>query len=111
MEISISELCAAVGDQNTCGQSCSEPQPFKVGEKWFFRTVTNFLVGEVSEICGPFIRLKGSSWIADTGRFHDCLKSGEFSEVEPSVGDVQLNSQSIIDAYYWDFPLPVSQKG
>jgi hypothetical protein len=111
MEISLRELCEAVNGAKT---SCSHPQqdqPFKVGEKWFFRTVTNYLIGEVSEVCGGFLRLKQSSWIADTGRFHDCLKTGKFSEVEPSSGDVMLNVNSIVDAYAWGLPLPVEQKG
>ena len=84
--------------------------PFEVGEKYFIRTVTYFATGEVESIKGSFIVLKTAAWIADTGRFADAMKSGEFSEVEPVLVPMIINLNSIIDSFVWTHALPVSQK-
>lgn len=92
------------------GSSSAKPSPFRVGYKYLFRTVTHIDVGEVVSICGDFVTLKDSSWIADTGRFHNCLKKGVFNEVEPYPNGNTLNLASLIDAAPWDHDLPKEQK-
>jgi len=57
-----------------------------VSGKYFFRTVTYFLTGEVKKVVGRFIYLKNAAVIFDTGRFMDCIKDGKLNEVEP-VGE------------------------
>lgn len=61
----------------------TEETPFKIGESYLFRTVTHIEVGRVKKIIGQFVELEDASWIADTGRYYDCLKYGVFNEVEP----------------------------
>ena len=82
-----------------------------VGQKIFFRTVTYHAIGEVKKIVGRFVHLKTASWIADTGRFSDFIKSGLQSntEVEP-VGEQFLNMDTVVDFFIWKHKLPTEQK-
>ena len=80
-----------------------------VGSKFFFRTVTYHLVGEVKKIVGRFAYLKNASWIADSGRFMNAIKDGTLSEVEP-VGDAFINVDTVVDFFPWKHPLPKDQK-
>lgn len=80
-----------------------------VGSKFYFRTVTYHLVGEVKKIVGRFAYLKGASWIADSGRFMNAIKDGTLSEVEP-VGDAFVNIDTVTDFFPWKHALPKEQK-
>lgn len=81
----------------------------EIGKSYFIRTVTLYQVGRVVAVSGQFVKLEDASWIADTGRFADALKTGNFSEIEP-VGESYINLTSIIDAFPFDHKLPTSQK-
>ena len=85
---------------------------FKIGKKYIIRTVTHIDTGECVEIKGDFVRLKNAAWIADTGRYHDCLRDGVFNEVEPYPENMRpfVNTASIIDACEWPHELPTEQK-
>lgn len=80
-----------------------------VGKKWFIRTVTYHLTGEVEKIVGNFLMLKNAAWIADSGRFMQAIKEGKLNEVEP-VGQAMVNLNSIIDMFPWKHKLPNEQK-
>jgi len=80
-----------------------------VGSKFFFRTVTYHLVGEVKKIVGRFAYLKNASWIADSGRFMNAIKDGTLNEVEP-VGDAFVNVDTVVDFFPWKHKLPTEQK-
>jgi hypothetical protein len=80
-----------------------------VGGKYFFRTVTYFLTGEVKKVVGRFIYLKNAAVIFDTGRFMDCIKDGKINEVEP-VGEAFVNLDSVTDFFPWKHKLPTDQK-
>lgn len=82
-----------------------------VGEKYFFRTVTYHMVGEVKKIVGRFAYLKNASWVADTGRFMNFIKDGvqSNSEIEP-VGDQFVNLDTVVDFFPWKHTLPKDQK-
>ena len=80
-----------------------------VGQKYFFRTVTYHTVGEVKKIIGKFAYLKNASWVADSGRFNECIKNGTLSEVEP-VGDCYLNLDTVVDFFPWKHKLPTEVK-
>ena len=79
---------------------------FNVGEKWFLRTVTYHLVGEITEQDGSLIRLKDAAWVADSGRFSSALKNGKLNEVE-FVGDAVVNLDTVTDAFPWKHDLPL----
>jgi len=80
-----------------------------VGQKWFFRTVTFHLVGEVTKRLGSFLVLKKASWVPSSGRFTQAIKDGTLDEVEP-VGDALINLNSVTDAFPWRHKLPTQQK-
>jgi len=80
-----------------------------IGKKWFFRTVTYHLVGMVTKIMGNFLVLENASWIADSGRFMDCLKKGTLNEVEP-CGPAFINISTVTDFFPWNHDLPKDQK-
>jgi hypothetical protein len=80
-----------------------------IGEKFFFRTVTYHLVGEVKKMVGRFAYLKNASWVADSGRFNEAIKNGSLSEVEP-VGDAFVNLDTVVDFFPWKHSLPKEVK-
>ena len=80
-----------------------------VGSKYFFRTVTYHLVGEVKRMVGRFAYLKNASWIADSGRFNEAIKNGTLSEVE-NVGDAFINLDTVVDFFPWKHSLPKESK-
>ncbi len=80
-----------------------------IGKKFFIRTVTYHMVGEVTKRMGAFIELKDASWIADSGRFMNAIKDGTLSEVEP-VGVAWVNLSSVVDFFPWKHKLPKEQK-
>jgi len=84
--------------------------PYAVGEKVFIRTVTLYYTGKIKKISAGFVTLETAAWIADTGRFHDFLKSGSANEVEPFVNDASIPIGSMIDVTLWDGELPRKQK-
>ncbi|MCP4975732.1 MAG: hypothetical protein GY931_06180 [Maribacter sp.] len=91
-------------------RGCNVVLPVEINKSYFFRTVTYASVGKVASVDGDFITLTTASWIADTGRFYNCLTSGNFLEVEPYPDGVTINSQSIVDFSLWPHPLPTKQK-
>lgn len=80
-----------------------------VGKKVFIRTVTYHLVGKVKKLSGNLFELSEASWVADSGRFMNAIRDGELDEVEP-VGQVWVNTQTIVDMYLWKHILPKEQK-
>jgi len=80
-----------------------------VGKKFFFRTVTYYLVGRVIKIIGSIAQLEDASWVADSGRFTQAIKEGTLNEIEP-VGECYLNIQTIVDFFPWKHDLPMDQK-
>lgn len=80
-----------------------------VGEKFFFRTVTYHLTGKVKKIIGNILELEDAAWIADSGRFMQCIKDGNLNEVEP-VGKAYLNINAVTDFFPWRHKLPTEQK-
>jgi len=83
--------------------------PFVVGNKYFIRTATNYFTGRVSSITGNFIFLTEAAWIADTGRYHEFLKTGKAIEAEPYPNGTNLNIESVIDFCDWGFALITEQ--
>lgn len=80
------------------------------GKNIFFRTVTYHILGRVINIInGKWLHLESASWIADSGRFMNCVKEGTLSEVEP-IGTHFLNLDSVTDFFPWAHPLPTEQK-
>ena len=94
-----------LGEESFKDLTCLEDM---IGEKWFFRTVTYHLVGQIVKKVGQFFVLDNASWVADSGRFMNAIKDGKLSEVEP-VGRTMVNIDSITDAFPWKHKLPRDQ--
>jgi len=76
----------------------NDPGPWIIGEKYFIRTVTMHLTGELVSVSPQELVLKDAAWIADSGRFHEFLKDpSNADEVEPFVNHVGIGRGSIID--------------
>ncbi len=92
------------------GVSCNI-HPYQIGEKYFIRTVTHYFTGQLDSVYEHELTINNAAWIADTGRFHEMLKSGDMKEVEPyPEGLVIIGRGAIIDASVIDFDLPRIEK-
>lgn len=81
--------------------SVQSPQhhAWKVGKPYLIRTVTMINTGILIGVLPQELVLKDAAWIADTGRFSDALRTGNFDEVEPFPdGEVIIGRAAIIDA-------------
>lgn len=85
-------------------------QPFEIGKAYLIRTVTHISIGLVEKVGDKELVLSSASWIADTGRFHQCLSEGTLDEIEPYVNDVILGRGAIVDATLWHHEVPRKQK-
>lgn len=83
--------------------------PFEIGKAYLIRTVTYHQIGILKEIQGDFLIFKDASWIADSGRFSECIQKGTFSEVE-YVGAIIINKTAIVDAFPWENKVPKETK-
>ena len=92
---------------DTC-ESKSEG-PFEIGKAYLIRTVTYHQVGILKDIQGDFLIFKDASWVADSGRFSDCVTKGTFNEVE-YVGPMMINKTAIVDAFPWENKVPKETK-
>ena len=72
---------------------------WQVGKAYLIRTVTMIDTGVLVSIDDHEVILKDAAWIAETKRFNESLRTGEFAEVEPFPdGLVAIGRGSIIDA-------------
>lgn len=93
-----------------CSPATDHAGPWKIGEKYLIRCVTNYLTGRLKWV-GPLeLVIEDAAWVADTGRFHDCVTTGSIKEVEPFGTDVIVGRGAIVDAAVWTFDLPRKQK-
>ncbi len=114
----LSKLLASVSQRGSVGLSYASEMVreesdfplFKTGDCVFVRTVTNYFVGRVKKWKDAWILLEDVSWVADTGRFSDALRKGEFSEIELYPDDVFVSVGSIVDVSRWNHSLPKENK-
>ena len=83
--------------------------PFEIGKAYLIRTVTYHQIGILKDIQGDFLIFKEASWVADSGRFSECLSKGTFNEVE-YVGPMMINRTAIVDAFPWENKVPKETK-
>lgn len=76
----------------------------------FVRTATHYHTGRLISVADGFLMLDEASWIADTGRFNDFLKNGNYKECEPFPGEVCVAIPAIIDICEWQHELPSKAK-
>lgn len=85
---------------------------WKIGENYFIRTVTHIDIGKLIAVTPQELVLMDAAWIADTGRFEQCVKDGSLDEVEPYPDGepVIIGRGALIDAVRWLHALPRMQK-
>lgn len=82
------------------------PTPWPVGKNIIIRTVTMIQVGKLVGVTPHELVLEDAAWVADTGRFSECLATGNVNECEPfPVGQVIVGRGAVIDACEWRHPL------
>jgi hypothetical protein len=87
-----------------------QPYP-QAGTNVFIRTVTMAYTGRLVDVTANEIVLEEATWIADTGRFYDFLKTGKLNEAEPFLaGRVIIGRGSLIDLCEWQHALTREQK-
>ena len=74
--------------------SLEEHEPmmkFEIEEKYYVETFGKFYVGEVVEVTPLEVSFKNASWVADTGKYSEFLKTGKSNEMEVEpIGDITL---------------------
>ena len=88
---------------------CPNDGPFEIGKAYLIRTVTMHQIGILKDIQGDFLIFKDASWVADSGRFSDCITKGTFNEVE-YVGAMGINKTAIVDFFPWENKVPKETK-
>jgi len=91
------------------GEGCQELL-MEEGKSYFIRTVTHHYTGRCVKSNKSWVELEDAAWIADDGRFHDFLKTGDANEIEPFVNSVRVPVGAILDVTEWQHALPRSQK-
>jgi hypothetical protein len=76
--------------------------PHAVGSKVVIRTVTYHHVGVVKDVGEGFVILSDASWIADSGRWGDFLRTGNPSESEKYPGDCVVYFGAMVDSAEFD---------
>lgn len=109
-EIKVKDLVDLIRVLNPNNVSIVENNFWVIGKSYFIRTVTMYVLGNLKDLNSKELLLKDAVWVADTGRFHDALKTGELNEIEPFVSDVILNRDSIVDSSEWLHKIPREQK-
>jgi hypothetical protein len=96
--------------QSMCGNT-QKNHPYKIGEKYLIRTVTMIYTGRLEAVYDQELVISDAAWIADTGRWEQCVKEGTLNEVEPyGDGNVIIGRGSILDVSIWIHDLPRKQK-
>lgn len=92
------------------GSGAQAPHPYKIGAKYFIRTVTMSHTGRLVEVGDKELVLEDAAWIADSGRFTQAIEKGDFNEVEMfPKGRVLIGRGALVDAVEIS-TIPTSQK-
>lgn len=103
----VAALAATLGLDGT-----QAPTPWPVGKNVIVRTVTMIQVGRLVAVTPHELVLVDAAWVADTGRFGECLATGTVAEAEPFPdGEVVVGRGAVVDACEWRHPLIRVAKG
>lgn len=84
-----------------------QPHPYKQGQAYCIRTVTQVFIGRLAVVLPGEIVLYDASWVADTGRWSVALATGALRDVEPYPdGPVVVSRAAIVDVCEWAHALP-----
>ncbi len=104
----IKEISSLVPQVKQGGNDECCPYLGLLNKKIFIRTVTFYYTGILREIFNDTLILEDVSWIPDTGRFSEALKTGKLDEVEPfSEKEIRIGRGGIMDVSEFQFELPL----
>lgn len=85
--------------------------PFQIGKNYLIRTVTMIYTGKLEAVYEKELVISSASWIAETKRWADSVKDGDFNEVEPYPDNckVTIGRGAILDATVVNWELPRKQ--
>lgn len=92
------------------GCAAGKGHSIEIGKAYLFRSVTYHLIGKVVAVTDTDIVLEQASWLADSGRFSECLATGKVNENEPIPGRHIVFRGGLIDAAEWVHGTPVGLK-
>ena len=86
--------------------------PYKIGSNVLIRTVTMIYTGKLEAVYEKELVISSAAWIAETKRWANSVKTGEFNEVEPYPDDslITIGRGSILDVTHVNWKLPREQK-
>jgi hypothetical protein len=87
-----------------------EGEVLEIGRKYFIRTLSYHYVGLLIGLTDTRLVLEQASWVADSGRFGEALKSGGLDEVECYPTQVFINRGVVVDESEWVHDLPTESK-
>ncbi len=96
----------------SAGNVAESSDHWQIGENYLIRTVTHINIGTLIAVTSKELVMRDVAWIADTGRFEQCVKDGKLAEVEPFPdGEIVIMGRgALIDAVRWHHDLPRAQK-
>jgi len=100
MQLTIEEI------RELAAVNMSKSHSFEIGASYLIRTVTLHYTGRLVDVTDSDIRLECAAWIADTGRYSECLAEGTLNEIEPYPNGVCISRDCIVDFAQWPHPLP-----
>lgn len=82
----------------------------KIGKVYFIETLTKYYIGEVVEIDFSYIILNNWTWIPNTGRFNEFMKTGNPEENEPAPPGILKRIPHDVITSIDDWPHPIPQE-
>ena len=105
-ETTLSLLSALVG-----GKTESTSHSYEIGKCYLIRS-TYHNIGRLVAVTATDLLLEDGGFLADSGRFGECLASGTVAEIEVVPRGMRriVSRNDIIDAWPWNHPLPTETK-
>jgi len=101
----VKELKAMFG-----GACAPTDHPFIIGKAYLVRCVTHYYIGVLKSVYNTEMVFTSASWIPDTGRYSDALKTGQLSEIEPIPTELIIGRGAIVDLVEWQHTPPKDKK-
>lgn len=93
------------------GSKTGNGHSYQVGQCYLVRA-TYHHIGRLIAVTDTDLLLEGGGWLADSGRFGQCLAIGTVNEIEvvPTGMRRLVSRADIIDAFPWNHALPIETK-
>ena len=84
---------------------------YHVGSNYLIRA-TYHHIGKLIAVTDTDLLIENGGWLADSGRFGECLANGTVSEFEAVPRGMQrlVSRSDVIDAFPWNHSLPTETK-